>query len=195
MTVRVITTSEASTSGAILATVESTASVFFSFVVGFVIVIGGGWVALVSYQEDGVTWFLPAGILLAAAEAVSLMWLKHGLEDTTERSRIPEIALQQPRWPVCVRPLAAAWWLAHVALAGGAMWLLENALASGTSEIWRSPALLALLVFGVFTISHTTHLYVLLFFTSLHASRAWVYGWWRRRFLVDVGATVLAVLM
>jgi hypothetical protein len=194
MTVRVIRPSDRRGRRGVLATVESTASVFFAFVVGLVVVTAGGLAAFLSYRERGMTWVLPAGLAVAAAEVVSLAWLKAGLELPADRARVPELALRQPRWPIALRPLVAGWWLAHAAVGGGAMWLLEQAGALEELWSWRGAVLLPVVLFGLFTISHTTHLYAMSAIASLGGSRRWVDRWWRARFAVDALAVAAALV-
>ena len=59
----------------------------------------------------------------------------------------------------------------------------------------KSVVLIAIVLFGLFTISHTTHLYVMLTITSAHSSQKWVYAWWRHRFLVDAVITGAVFLL
>jgi hypothetical protein len=53
--------------------------------------------------------------------------------------------------------------------------------------------MIALVVFGYFTISHTTHLYGMLALTAISRNERAVYGWWRKRFMVDVLVTAVAL--
>jgi hypothetical protein len=181
--------------GEYLATIEATASVFFAFVIGLVVVVGGGTVAVLSHQEQGLTWIVPAGALVAAAEVASLAWLKWGLEGASGRDRVPALAWRQRTWPVVLRLPIACWWLAHAAFGVGAMWLLEGALGDHRESLWRSPLVIAAFAFGAFTITHTTHLFVMLGMTAVHRSERAVAFWWRHRFLIDALVVAVALLL
>jgi hypothetical protein len=132
----------------VLATIESTTSVFFAFVIGLFVLCACAMGVVLPANETSRTWTAPACVLpFAIGEVVSLWWLKAGLEGTTGRGRIPELALLQRPWPIPLRPLLAVWWLLHLGLAVGGMILLEKA----------------------------------------------VYAWWRKRFLIDMLVTAVAL--
>jgi hypothetical protein len=183
------------TFGERLATLEATASVFFAFVIGFCVVVGGGTAAVLSHQAQGFTWVVPAGIFVAAAETVSLVWLKWGLEGTSGRDRVPSLALRQRRWPVMLRLPIACWWLSHAAIGVGAMLLLESALGHQRESLWSSPLMIAAFAFGAFTISHTTHLFVMLGITAARRSEPIIGFWWRHRFLIDALVVAAALFV
>ena len=61
-------------------TIESTASVFFAFLVGFALLTFGGLVVLSAEESPGFGWLLCAWIAAVMAEAAFLHWLKSSLE-------------------------------------------------------------------------------------------------------------------
>ena len=186
---------------AVWTTFEATTSVFFAFTIGFFIAVGAGTAAVLSFGERGANaaaweaWVPPAAAAVAVGELAFLWWLKVRLESATGGSRVPQIALRQRQWPLLLRPVMAIWWLAHLGIAVGAMIVLERG-ASFLSEVGRvqSALMLGLLLFGYFTISHSTHLYAMLAISSTGARRErWVFAWWRKRFLIDAIVTLVAV--
>src|SRR5687767_7697524 len=75
-------------------TVESTASVFFAFLVGLMLLTVGGLVVFSADDAPDFYWLLPTWIAAVLAEGAFLYWLKSSLESAM-RPFVPEFALQQ----------------------------------------------------------------------------------------------------
>ena len=177
-----------------LARLEATAAVFSAIVIGLMFALLGGYAAVSAHEKHGWNWMVSCGVAVLGGEVVTIAWLKRGLDGPAERSTVPGLALRQPRWPVASRPVLAGWWLAHGAVAAGAMWLLEQAVQWEGRAPVASAVLLTLVLFGYFTISHTMHLFVMLTISAVLPSSRWVYAWWRWRFLIDLLVTAGALI-
>jgi hypothetical protein len=176
--------------------VESTASVGFAFVIGTLVIAGASiGTTMLFVRDEPLSWIVTSATVLAAlGELGFLVWIAQVAGCATGRDRVPQLALLQRPWPLLLRPLMVLWWLAHLTIAIEAMLLLERAASFLRETGWaQSAMILALLVFGYFTISHTTHLYAMLAISAGSRRKAWVFLWWRKRFLVDVIVTLVAL--
>lgn len=173
-------------------TIESTASVFFAFLVGFVLLTVGGLVVFSAEGSPDFYWLVAAWILAVLAEAAFLYWLKSSLE-LGFRPFVPEFALEQRRWPLALRPVVCCWWVAHFMLAAGSLWVVERLMldtdAGGLHLGWR----IVTLVTFVWMLTHCSLLYLFLAVTALRHDESLVRLLWRWRVLIDLLLT-LAVL-
>jgi hypothetical protein len=182
--------------GDVWARVESTASVGFAFVIGALVIAGASiGTTMLFVRNEPLSWIVTsATVLTALGELAFLVWIAQVVGCATGRDRVPQLALLQRRWPLLLRPLMVVWWLAHLTIAIEAMLLLERAAAFLPETGWaQSAMILALLIFGSFTISHTTHLYAMLAISAGTRRKRWVFVWWRKRFLADVIVTLVAL--
>lgn len=184
------------TPGDVWATFESTASVGFAFVIGVLVIVGMSIGAtIIPVRDEPARWIsMAAAVLAALGELGFLMWIAHVVGLPAGRDQVPQLALLQRPWPLPLRPAMVVWWAAHLGIAVGAMVLLERGASILREVGWAQSAVtLGLLVFGYFTISHTTHLYAMLAIAAGTRSERWVIVWWRKRFMIDAIVTLVAL--
>jgi hypothetical protein len=175
-------------------TIESTASVFFAFVVGFVLVLAGGVIVYLTATESDDRWLILVVVPVVVGEIISLTWLKGRLEGPRASRSIPSIALGQLDWPLVTRPVIAAWWLVHAAPAVAALVALEKLVPWHDLSASRLGPQLLLVGFAIFTISHTSHLYVMLAVATVRRSPRLIHGYWRWRFAIDLSIMTIGGL-
>jgi hypothetical protein len=164
---------------------ESTVSVFFAFVVGFVVAVLGGGLVYFGWKDPEARWWGAVWLIVLAAEVAFLRWLKLSLERGDLRPFIPHFALRQMRWPILLGPVVALFWLAHFALALGALLLVEQAVVLGSGEIGLAP-FMALLALSAWILTHCGLMYLLLGVTALGRSEILVMTLWRWRLAIDL---------
>ena len=166
-------------------TVESTMGAFFAFVVGFVVIVLGGNFVYLAHGSPEFPIVLGAFAVVGPAELWGLIRLKHALERGV-RPLAPGLALSQPRWPLLLRPLVAAWWLAHYAVGLAAVVMLERYFPVSADD-WRLTLFLWTVYAGcLFTTTHSAHLYLLLAVGSITRRAGPVMWLWRWRWVIDV---------
>jgi hypothetical protein len=102
-------------------------------------------------------------------------------------------ALRQPIRPWILRPLAAAWWLAHFAC-GSFITIIVLAPASSTQHhAPPTPALTILFLATVF--GYANHGFLMLLVTSVTRSPKVILEVWHYRWLVDIGLGIVAVIV
>ena len=170
-------------------TVEATVSVFFAFVVGFVLFTVGGLVVFSANDSPDFRWLLPTWIVAVLAEGAFLCWLKSSLE-VNMRPLVPGFALRQPRWPIVLRPVVCCWWIAHFMLAAAALWLVEALMLGDPARPLHVGVRIAALGAFVWMLTHCSLLYLFLALTSLRRDERLVALLWRWRVLIDVLLTV-----
>src|SRR5262249_49402726 len=127
------------------------------------------------------------------AEGVFLLWLKMSLE-AGYRPFIPIFVSRQPRWPLLLRPIFAFWWLAHCALAAAALVGLHHIAGDIEGRWWTVSLRYVGLAVSIFTLSHSSMLYLLLGVGAMWYDRRLVLFIWEKRFFLDA-LTVLGVLL
>lgn len=173
-------------------TIESTVSVFFAFVVGFVVAVLGGNLVYLAWDDPQVRWLLPFWLIVLSGEGAFLLWLKWDLERGDLLPFIPRFAMRQIRWPIVLRPFVATWWLIHFCVAIAALLLIEHRI-SGTTDLSTGdvPAVVMVALIA-WILSHCSLLYLLLAVTAVHRSETAVNALWRGRLLVDLIVVLMA---
>lgn len=161
-----------------------------AFLMGFVLIcaacVGQMAAKATTDRIEAAAIFLPPVVL----ELLFLNWLKNGLE-VGPRPFVPWFAVRQWSWPWPIRPLVAAWWLAHFGVAIlGAMLLQQALLRSGDeARLWFR---LAAAVVVSFTFAYSANLFLLLAVTCFTRSGSIVDAIWRKRFLLDAAVALAA---
>jgi hypothetical protein len=125
-------------------------------------------------------------VVLMAAE---LVFLNAALRFYNRREYpLPaRLALSQPRWPVVLRPVVAAWWVAHTVGLLVLAHLAQRSLLAMRPPEWGENALRWGLLVGVmFGAAYATNIYVMLTISTVRRSEKAV-GWvWRMRLPLDL---------
>jgi hypothetical protein len=133
-------------------------------------------------------------VVAAVAEIVFLTWLKASLERQVQ-PLAPALAMRQPRWPLLVRPLVAAWWSVHFAAAAVALIFAEHQISLDGHEL-RLTVMLGFLYLGAqFMLTNSAMLYLLLAVASVVPGEKLIQSVWRKRILIDLlamGAAAVA---
>lgn len=176
-------------------TIESTISVFFAFLVGFVVAVMGANLVYLARNDPEVKWLLPVWLLVLGGEGGFLYWLKSDLEGDRLRPFIPEFALRQVRWPIPLRPLVGAWWLAHFAVAAAVLFLVEHLVSAAPELTRRDVPGLVFLALAAWILTHCSLLYLMLAVTAVWRSQRLIKRLWRYRLLIDLFVAASAVIV
>jgi hypothetical protein len=104
----------------------------------------------------------------------------------------PWFALKLGRWPLPLRPLAAAWWTVHFLLGTVACMALENLIVADVVN-WNVRVLRCLVFVGVgLTVAYSANLYALLAVTACGGGERIVRQLWRWRIVFDLGVAIAA---
>src|SRR5580704_6156332 len=109
--------------------IEATVGAFFTFLVGFVLLVLGGDIVYSASGSKDIYWLFPTWLVAVALEGAFLWKLKNSLENGSYPFA-PWFALKFRRWPLVLRPLAAAWWAAHFLLGIFASMLLDSLIVA-----------------------------------------------------------------
>ena len=174
----------------ILRRVEKTVSIAVSVLIVLEVLVGGGFL---TYTTEGKIVFVPlllVWICATVGQFIFLAWLKTARDGIVDDPFMPQFALRQPRWPVAVRPLIVVFWLAH--------FLVTMLFLVGFEEILQPAGYqwvgIIALVATVWALSHCSQMFLLLAASALYRSEPLINELWRRRFLIDLAMTGVAMV-
>jgi len=170
--------------------VEATIGAFFTFALGFALLLASLVLGYALWHGPGRWLVLPLAIPVCL-ELRFLYVLKVKLEEG-HYPFAPYFAMQYRRWPLVLRPVVAIWWLAHFAAGIAAIILADNILVMNMTD-WNTRVLRSVLFVAVsFTIAYSANLFLLLTVTAIGGGRPAVSLFWRYRFLLDLAVAVIA---
>lgn len=174
-------------------TIEATIGAFFAFLTGFLLLLCGFAIAQPDSDPSIRTVRVMWGAMVVA-EGFFLYKLKGSLEAGIYPFA-PQFALRMGKMPLALRPLAAVWWIAHVALGVAGCALLEYVFflkaPAGHAMLHRC----LFLVIVDFTIAYSTNLYALLAVTALGGGERIVDRLWRMRIVADISLAAIATTL
>ena len=182
--------------------VEAIAGMLFAGLIAVLVIFGGAmWVAdLALYARDRDRLPVPAAAALAVAwvaaavlEYRTIGFLRDGALFAPEPV-VPSIALGQRPWPTWLRPVAAAWWLAH---AGAILYVAHSAVTDlhFVNPTWVEHAVhLATVSCVMFTSAYGANTTLLLALAAARPSRRAVMRAWRWRIALDLLVAVAVPL-
>jgi hypothetical protein len=178
----------------ILHKIDATVGAFFAFLVGFVLLVLGGDIVYTARDSKDIVWLLPSWLIAVVLEGAFLWKLKTSLE-IGNYPFAPGFALKLGRWPLLLRPPAAAWWALHFLLGTVACMALENLIVANAVN-WNIRILRCLIFVGVgLTIAYSANLYALLAITACGGGERVVRQVWRWRIVFDLGVAIAAACL
>src|SRR5688572_14339472 len=127
--------------------------------------------------------------IAALVKALSLRFYGGGLEHATHPVPV-SIAMRQRSWPLTLRPLAAAWWLANAAaMVALAEWVLGQYVFF-TPTIGQTTFRFVCTAGVLFSSALAANTYLLFAVAALFNNRRWVLAVWRVRILLDLAVAI-----
>src|SRR5207253_917676 len=124
--------------------------------------------------------------------AFFLYWLKRSLERGMYPIA-PNLAMNQIRWPIALRPIVAGWWLVHFLLGVVTIIFVESRVSMSDLSVPKKWTAICIVVGVLFTLTHTSLLYLLLAISALSKSEDAIWTIWKRRILVDLLVTGVGI--
>jgi hypothetical protein len=169
----------------VLRQVEAVASIFVVVLLTMLMVMGGG---IFVFRQEASRAFVPLLIAWVGAmsgEFLFIVWLKRS-RDLDFHPFIPRFALRQICWPILLRPLVAAFWLAHFLLNALILIAFERILMPTGGIDWL---ILPVLILVIALLTHCSLMFLFLAITSVYRGEQLIDTLWRWRLVVDLTVT------